>query len=495
MKHPNPIIEGMFGPEHFSKFGHALIDILAKHLELNLSGVEKVLNWHDPIIEDLNWQSPPPNKPLFNSVELLNQLQDILKKNLAIHHPHSIGHQVSPPLPIAALCDLVASLTNQAMAVYEAGPSATMLERQVIRWLCNLIDKSSWSRAGGVLTSGGAQANLTALLVARQVSTSRHAKHMNVWRNGLNNNYKIRILASEHSHYSISRAAGIMGLGSDSVIKVSANKQGHLDLDALIDAHKTCLNDESIVIAVVANAGCTATGSIDPLLIIGEYCNQNGLWLHVDGAHGASSLLSTVHRGKLNGIQLADSIVWDSHKLMYMPAMVSAVLFKEEKHSFAAFNQEASYLFQGESDQDEIFNTSYRTLECTKRMMALKMWASFSLYGTDGLGSLIEEVYAQAQLFAKKIESRKDFELLMMPETNIVCFRYLSHKLDPNKLNRLQSHIRRQLIKSGSFHLSQVDIHAHTWLRSCIMNPFTSAQDLDDLLNNICEVSHNTLEI
>jgi L-2,4-diaminobutyrate decarboxylase len=286
-----------------------------------------------------------------------------------------------------------------------------------------------------------------------------------------------------------------MGLGSDSVIKVSANKQGHLDLNALIDAHKTCLNDEAIVIAVVANAGSTATGSIDPLLIIGEYCNQNGLWLHVDGAHGASSLLSTVHRGKLNGIQLADSIVWDSHKLMYMPAMVSAVLFKEEKHSFAAFNQEASYLFQGESDQDEIFNTSYRTLECTKRMMALKMWASFSLYGTDGLGSLIEEVYAQAQLFAKKIESRKDFELLMMPETNIVCFRYLSHKLDPNKLNPLQSHIRRQLIKSGSFHLSQVDIHAHTWLRACIMNPFTSAQDLDDLLNNICEVSHNTLEI
>jgi L-2,4-diaminobutyrate decarboxylase len=118
--------------------------------------------------------------------------------------------------------------------------------------------------------------------------------------------------------------------------------------------------------AVVANAGCTPTGSIDPLLAIGEFCHAHAIWFHVDGAHGASTLLSSAHRDRLKGISLADSVVWDGHKLMYMPATISAVLFKEERHSFAAFNQEASYLFQGESYQDETFNTSYRTLECTK---------------------------------------------------------------------------------------------------------------------------------
>ena len=112
---------------------------------------------------------------------------------------------------------------------------------------------------------------------------------------------------------------------------------------------------------------------------------------------------------------------------MYMPAAVSAVLFRNEQHSYAAFSQDASYLFQGESDTDEAFNLSYRTLECTKRMMALKLWAAFSLYGTDGMGALIDEAFAKAKIFAQKIQKQSTFELLMMPETNIVCFRWSSH--------------------------------------------------------------------
>jgi L-2,4-diaminobutyrate decarboxylase len=486
MKHPNPIIAEMFNAKQFAQTGHELIDVLAAHLEANIAGASTVLNWKIPSTEDSNWDAPLPQKSTIHPQGLLEKLtQEILPNSLAIHHPHNMGHQVACPLPMAALCDLVAALTNQAMAVYEAGPSATMLERQVIRWLSTLIDEHAWSGAGGVLTSGGAQANLTALLVARQVSTSKVDTSSNIWKDGISAPPKLRILASEHAHYSISRAAGVMGLGTDSVIKIATDQSGRLALNALKTAHQACLQNCEAIIAVVANGGCTPTGSIDPLQAIGEYCQAHDLWFHVDGAHGASALLSEKYRKKLSGIELADSVVWDGHKLMYMPAAVSAVLFKNDQHSYAAFSQDATYLFQGDKLEDEAFNLSYRTLECTKRMMALKLWAAFSLYGINGMGALIDEAFAKAKVFAEKIQKTTEFELLMSPETNIVCFRYLKKNSNQAQANKHQRDIRQHIIESGAFHITQVDLHGITWLRTTLMNPFTTEQDLDELLASV----------
>jgi len=486
MKHANPIINQMFDSAQFAETGHQLITLLAAHLEANIAGTSTILNWKIPNIEDENWHAPLPQTSNINPQDLLKKLsQEILPNNLAIHHPNNMGHQVACPLPMAALCDLVASLTNQAMAVYEAGPSATMLERQVIRWLCALIDEKTWNSAGGVLTSGGAQANLTALLVARQISTSKANPSSNIWKVGVSQQAPLKILTSEHAHYSVSRAAGIMGLGTDSMIKIATNQSGKLDLNALKTAHQTCLKNKETIIAVVANAGCTPTGSIDSLQAIGEYCLAHGLWFHVDGAHGASALLSDHHRKNLSGIALADSVVWDGHKLLYMPAAVSAVLFRNEAHSYAAFSQDASYLFQGEHPEEETFNLSYRTLECTKRMMALKLWAGFSLYGIAGMGALVDEAFAKAKVFAEKIQERANFELLMKPETNIVCFRFLNKQLSQEAINNHQSDIRQHIIENGAFHITQVNLHGITWLRTTLMNPFTTEQNLDELLERV----------
>ena len=496
MKHPNPIIAEMFDVQQFAETGHQLIDLLAAHLEANIAGASKVFNWKIPSVEDRQWNAPLPRASTINPLSLLEKLnQEILPNNLAIHHPHNMGHQVACPLPMAALCDLVASLTNQAMAVYEAGPSATMLERQVIRWLCSLIDEVTWNNAGGVLTSGGAQANLTALLVARQVSTSRENPSSNIWKDGVSKQSPLKILASEHAHYSVSRAAGMMGLGTDSVIKIATDESGRLKIDALKSAHQTCLKNNETIIAVVANAGCTPTGSIDPLRLIGEYCQTHDLWFHVDGAHGASALLSDIHREKLSGIELADSVIWDGHKLMYMPAAVSAVLFRNEQHSYTAFSQDASYLFQGDNHEEEAFNISYRTLECTKRMMALKLWATFSLYGIAGMGALVDEAFAKAKIFADKIHRHSRFELLMPPETNIVCFRYLNVHLNQAQANKHQSTVREHIIQSGEFHITQVNLHGDTWLRTTLMNPFTKDQDLDELLAHVAFASQTVLSM
>ncbi|HEY0268696.1 MAG TPA: pyridoxal-dependent decarboxylase, partial [Methyloradius sp.] len=275
---PKISIADMFDAENFRKSGHALIDVLADQLQRQLTGVGPVINWKSPELEDQHWQQPLPQQAILDAEDLIKKLQsDILPDSLAIHHPRNMGHQVATPLPMAALCDLVAALTNQAMAVYETGPSATMIERQVIRWLSELIGwkTTDTNNINGILTSGGAQANLTALLAARQ-----HSAKSNVWKNGIADHKLLKILVSEHSHYSISRAAGIMGLGTDAVIKVPTDIEGRMDIAQLKDLHQQTINKGEEIIAVVATAGCTPTGSIDPLLEIGAYCNAQGLWLH-----------------------------------------------------------------------------------------------------------------------------------------------------------------------------------------------------------------------
>lgn len=473
----------MFDGNTFRSIGHAVIDLLADYLDKNLQGTGDVLDWQAPQEAIQRWQQPIPNQPTLAPEGFITALQDeVLASTLHIHHPHNMGHQVAPPLPVAALCDLVAALTNQAMAVYETGPSATLIERQVIQWLGELI---GWQHAEGVLTSGGAQANLTALLAARQVQAGKLQTGWDVWQQGVSPGKPLCILVSEHAHYSVSRAAGIMGLGTDAVVKVATDDQGRMQMAALETAWQQCLAEGRAVFAVAANAGSTPTGSIDPLAEIGRFCRDKALWFHVDGAHGASALLSSKHRQALRGIELADSVVWDGHKLLYMPATVSAVLFREPQHSYAAFAQQASYLFHGDSHTAERYNTSYRTLECTKRMMGLKLWAAFSLYGAERLGQLVDTVFESARLFAEKLNAANDFELLMHPQTNILCFRHIPAALSDISLNIHQAEVRRGIVQDGLFHLTQVELQGKLWLRTTIMNPLTEEAELAALISAI----------
>ncbi|MCB5189203.1 aminotransferase class V-fold PLP-dependent enzyme [Methylobacillus arboreus] len=471
----------LFDPEQFRVSGHALIDLLAEQLTNQLNGDASLVKWQSPLEAEQAWRQPMPESPEFSNEEFITWLkQEVLPRNLSMHHPHSMAHQAAPPLPIAALCDLVAALSNQAMAVYETGPAATLIERQVIRWLNTAV---GWPQGAGVLTSGGSQANLTALLAARQ--------HMgaNIWNKGMAATPRLRILTSEFSHYSIRRAAGIMGLGVEAVIAVAVDEQGRMLPQALKQAHEACAQNQEQVMAVVATAGCTPTGSIDPLQEIGEYCRTHGLWLHIDAAHGASALLSEQHRAKLHGMEMADSVTWDGHKLLYMPATVSAVLFRDEAASYSAFAQDASYLFHEEEDSEARgFNTSYRTLECTKRMMGLKLLAAFKLYGRQGMASLVEHAFTSAGYFANLVARTSGFTLLMHPQTNIVCFRYHGNSTLTSSsamLNELQANIRKKLLHQEMFHLSQVNIGDNIWLRCTFMNPYTQQAHQEQLLKAV----------
>jgi L-2,4-diaminobutyrate decarboxylase len=227
----------------------------------------------------------------------------------------------------------------------------------------------------------------------------------------------------------------------------------------------------------VASAGSTAAGAIDPLGDIAEVCAREELWLHVDGAHGAALALSPTHKEALRGIERADSIVLDAHKMMLMPALLTAVLFRDGAAGARAFSQEAGYLF-GEAQGDLGDDIGRRTLECTKRMMSLELYATLAAHGTAIFGEHVDAVCALARHLARGARAR-GLAVLVEPECNIVCFR------DPAAPGGVTAAVRRALLAEGRFYIVQVHLPSGLWLRCTLLNPRTTCADIDAMLDRV----------
>jgi L-2,4-diaminobutyrate decarboxylase len=370
------------------------------------------------------------------------------------------------------------------MAVYEMGPAATAMERAVIGFLGRALgfDGGDPGPGGagcdGVLTSGGSLGNLTALLAARQSRAGYDA-----WGAGAHAGPPLALLAGADAHYAVARAAGVMGLGAEGLVRVPLDERRRLDPDALGPALDAAARAGRRPIGLVANAGSTAVGAFDPLDASADFCAAKGLWLHVDGAHGAAAALSPKYRGLVAGIERADSVVWDAHKMLLVPALVTAVLFRDGRRSWDPFAEEASYLFQGERDGDdaEWFNLAHRTLECTKRMMAFELYAVLAAHGPALLGDYVTRCFDLGRRFGELLEDAPDFELPVVPEANIVCFRHVPLGRDDD-LDAVQERVRRRLIEDGSFYLVQTRLDGAVHLRTTLIHPRTSEADLVDLL-------------
>ena len=299
------------------------------------------------------------------------------------------------------------------------------------------------------------------------------------------------ILAGEGSHYSVQRSVQIMGWGSGGVIPIPVDAKYKIRPECLPDAVRKAKEAGRMIVALSASACSTATGAFDPLEPIAEFCRMNGIWLHVDGAHGASAALSPRYRGLLAGIEHADSVVWDAHKMLLMPALATAVIFRTGKPSFHAFAQHASYLFDGGQPEEEWFNLGRRTLECTKRMMSLKLYAALQVCGTQVFSDYVTAAFDLGKKFGEMLAVERDFEMPVAPECNIVCFRHVPAgvALDPAKLDALQVAIRHRLIETGAFYLVQTKLPTGLYLRVTLINPFTSEQDLVALINAVREAA------
>ena len=435
----------------------------------------------EDIIDDLDLTSYVKEGGLTQD-RLLEFMEKYLSSATRLHHPTCMAHQVAAPHYAGAIGSLIDGFTNNAMAIYEMGPAAAAIEYFIINWLLEKVgwppspvaapnDSKNVNFAGGVLVHGGSLANLTALIAAR----NRMAP--DVWKKGTPTD--LALLAPQGAHYSVARASGILGIGQDAIYYLDVDQRGAIIPDRLPDAFEKLKNGGKRAFALTANACSTAVGIYDPLQEIGDFCRAHDIWFHVDGAHGASALLSKKYRHLLKGVEKADSIIWDAHKLMRTPTVCAALLVRDHRTIDRAFQQEASYLFH-EKEQPG-FDFMHRTVECTKAGLGLKFFMVLAAMEEQGMAEHIERQMELAVEAFEYIHPLTEFECPVRPQSNILCFRIEGS-------DHLQLLIRNKLIADGEFYISTTSFNGVRFLRLALMNPNTELEHIKKLIQRVREI-------
>lgn len=402
-----------------------------------------------------------------------------------MHHPHYIGHQVSVPHVASSMADFVHGVINNPMAIYEMGPAGSAVEHVIINWM---LEKVGWFKGehlgdfqkaansgGGVLTHGGSVANLTALLAARAAIAPES------WMEGTPND--LVVLGSEVAHYCIARSISMMGMGRNAFRPVAVNDWEVLKPEDLIPAYQSAKDEGKRVMAVVANACATATGLYDPIDEIGHFCEENGLWFHVDGAHGASALVSPNQKHYLKGVERANSLVWDTHKMLRTSTLSAAVLFKNHKTLSTTFQQKGSYLFY---EKEAIgFDIITHTVECTKAAIATKLFWVLAAEGEKGMAQFIDNQYDNTKKFRQIINEHPDFDCPYETEANIVCFLYTKFGND----NVFQLALQNEVVKRGNFYITSSEVRGVRYLRLTVMNPLTTETHIKGMMKEVIAVA------
>ncbi len=481
-------VQTAYDPELLRTAGHRLVELLADHLGTIEAGNGDVLPWRHPVeniqrASELLRQATSSPASREELVAHFGQLVEImLDRGHNLHNPRYIGHQVAAPVPIAGLLDAIGATTNQAMAIYDMGPWATAAECAMVNELGRRIGWAEGSFSG-LATHGGSLANLTALLTARNVALD------GCWQQGTPRTGSPPVLVVHaDAHYSVARTAGILGLGTRQVVRVGLDSRRRMDPQKLDDTLDDLKRRGHPVVAVCACSCSTPIGAFDPLADVADVCRRHAAWLHVDAAHGGAACLSPRHRHLVAGLDRADSVTWDAHKMLFMPALCAFVFYRDAAHRFAAFQQDAPYLFDPAGPGLADYDGGLRTIECTKRAAAFGLWGTWSLFGPQLFADLVDITFDLGRTFYEKLRAAPDFMPLHEPECNIVVFRYLPEQLrnaPADVLGQFQLDLRRRVVESGRFFIVSTPIDGVGALRVTIINPLTTAEHLDELLETL----------
>jgi L-2,4-diaminobutyrate decarboxylase len=415
----------------------------------------------------------------FDEKRLAALIDLYVKTGIQVHSPGSMGRQFGSVVPLAGVIDFVSSMVSQPSSFYEAGQLPNVAERIMADELSRFI---GWDAAKSVMvtTSGGSLANLTALLAARNIAFP------GIWASGeCDGPGRPAIAVSEEAHYSIRRTAGVLGIGAAQIVRIPVNRYQQIRADQAGDALDAAKRRGLTVFCLVASAGTTATGAFDPICELADIAAERGIWLHVDGAHGASMLLSDKHRRKMGGIEKADSLVWDAHKMMFVPAPCTMLFYRDGKAALEAFREKASYVFDEAPDFHSKLDSGDKNFECTKRPMIMPLWALWAIYGPALFAEKIEHLCRLAENAYEILLEQPDFEVIHRPEANILCFRYRPRGVEERWLHDLQLAIWKCIRANGEFFISKADIRGMAALRIVMMNHRINADHVKALIAEI----------
>jgi len=393
-------------------------------------------------------------------------------------HPRMFGYVQSPGTPIGAFADLLASTLNANLTIWRSAPAPVELERLTIDWIRQILGFNAG--AGGLFVSGGSMANLAALAAARQT------KHHSLGR--------LRLYASSATHFSIVKAAALLGIGRENVHHVSVDERFKMRVDDLVAKITADLEAGYVPFCVVGNAGTVDTGAIDPLMEIREVANRFQLWMHVDGSYGAFAVLAESARKLFAGMEQADSIALDPHKWLYLPVDVGCVIYRDPEIARAAFAYEAEYTRMFGEEADEAFVCWDYGPELSRRFRALKVWMLLKGVGLDRLSAAIENNLACARYLESMVQASDDFEMVAPVELSIFCFRHLPVQLRNKSSEAIDAFNERLLLalqRDGSSYLSNTTLGGRFALRGCVLNYRTTVRDMEILLDDLRRVGRS----
>lgn len=412
--------------------------------------------------------------------DVLAELKAIyLNDCIHFHDPKYIAHLNCPILTPTLVAEAFISSLNSSMDTWDQSTGATFIELKLVEWT---IEKLGYpQRADGIFTSGGTQSNMMGLLLARDHYIKKHYD-IDPKMDGLPADAsKFRVLCSEVSHFSLKKNLSLLGLGQNAVVPVAVDTDFKMNVQALKKVIQQQKDLGNIPIAVVATAGTTDFGSIDPLTEIATIAAENKLWFHVDAAYGGGLLISEKHKNKLEGIELSDSVTIDYHKTFYQPVSSSG-FFMRDKSYVDYIKYHADYLNSKEQEDEGIPNMVKKSIQTTRRFDALKLWFTLRIIGTKGLSTYMEKAIDNALFTANLLRNRDDFELIHHPEISTIVFRYTPWKADERSFCGLNSYIRKAIFNEGKAIITSTKVYNEVFLKFTLLNPLTTPADIEEII-------------
>ena len=439
------------------------------------------------------------------NAEALREVDALYADNAVwFHHPSYVAHLNCPVAVPAVAAEAMLAAINTSVDTYDQSEVATLMERRLIDWTCAHL---GFAGGDGIFTSGGTQSNLQALFLARENVLAEAAGHVEAVdaesrRGGPDLGApnrrdllsRLRILATDQAHFSVSRAAFLLGLDAEAVVTVPTDRSGRMDAEALNASLLAIQANDQIPMAVVATAGTTDLGVIDPLETIAEVCESANVWLHVDAAYGGGLLWAPQRAHLLDGISRATSVTIDFHKTFFQPVSSSALLIRDASlfaptiHHHDYLNPEAE---AQEADAEP--NQVDKSLQTTRRFDALKLWTTLRARGAGEIGSMLDAVCDLATDVRALLEDQADFEVLGASDLSTVLFRFTPATADQVTCDELVPLIRRVLFRSGRAAIARTVIDGTPWLKLTLLNPDTRIDDVTAVLDLVRATGHGIL--
>lgn len=420
----------------------------------------------DVQIENIkNKKIPEEGRPLDEVVH--EMMDEIFKYRYKDSHPRYLGFVPGPASSLSWLGDVMTSAYNLHAGSWMSCPAAACVEQNLLAWFCEQAGYTQ--NPGGIFVSGGSIANMTALIAARDKLLSDDTQHLGI------------AYVSDQTHSSVLKGLRIIGVANGKIRRIPTDASFRMDVNQLRSAVRADIAAGFIPFVVIASAGTTNTGSIDPMEEISDLCREYGIWMHVDGAYGASILLTKKYRHLLKGIERSDSLSWDAHKWLFQTYGCGMTLVKNKKDLMNSFSANPEYLNDLAAENGRM-NAWDMGIELTRPARGLRLWLTMQVLGRNVLSEAIEHGFMITECAERELRKTADIEILSPAQLAILTFRFAPSHLNEKEKDEINQQISKKMLENGFAGIFTTQLEGKTVLRICAIHPDTTEGDIFEIV-------------